>query len=129
MIDKCKLAIALVLAAIAGLTAIAAGLMSEARISVILGRTLCSFLITGVLVYIGVFLFEKFGYDSLIKETEAAMAELKKAEKKGGAEEAEAEPQQEAEEAAENDEAEGERGFQPLQPESLRRVVGTEAEQ
>ena len=76
MIDKCKLAASLGLAALAGLTAMAAGLMSEARASVVLGRTLCSFLITGVLVYIGVFLFERFGYRDMIDETEAAMAEL-----------------------------------------------------
>ena len=73
MIDICKLTAALVFAAIAGLTAIAAGLLSDVRISVILMRTACIFLATGVLVYIGAFLFEKIGYGSLIKETEQAM--------------------------------------------------------
>ena len=131
MIDKCKLAASLGLAALAGLTAMAAGLMSEARASVILGRTLCSFLITGVLVYIGVFLFERFGYRDMIDETEAAMAELAVQEKAAGEELAEAaagaaEPAgDEQPGAAADGAAEPGNGFEPLQADSLRRVVGS----
>ena len=133
VVDKYKLAASLGLAALAGLTAMAAGLMSEARASVILGRTLCSFLITGVLVYIGVFLFERFGYRELIAETEAAMAELAAQEKAAGEELAAAaadgtaepagaeQPAGTAEEAAEPGS-----GFEPLQADSLRRVVGSD---
>ena len=133
MIDKCKLAASLGLAALAGLTAMAAGLMSEARASVVLGRTLCSFLITGVLVYIGVFLFERFGYRDMIDETEAAMAALAAQEKAAGEElaadaadgRAETDGGQQhagtAEEAAEPG-----NGFEPLQADSLRRVVGSD---
>ena len=131
MIDKYKLAASLGLAALAGLTAMAAGLMSEARASVVLGRTLCSFLITGVLVYIGVFLFERFGYRDMIDETEAAMAELAAQEKAAGEELAEAaagaaEPAgDEQPGAAADGAAEPGNGFEPLQADSLRRVVGS----
>ena len=130
VVDKYKLAASLGLAALAGLTAMAAGLMSEARASVILGRTLCSFLITGVLVYIGVFLFERFGYRDMIDETEAAMAELAAQEKAAGEELAEAAAgatdggQQHAGTAEEA--AEPGNGFEPLQADSLRRVVGSD---
>ena len=132
VVDKYKLAASLGLAALAGLTAMAAGLMSEARASVILGRTLCSFLITGVLVYIGVFLFERFGYRDMIDETEAAMAELAVQEKAAGEELAEAaagaaEPAgDEQPGAAADGAAEPGNGFEPLQADSLRRVVGSD---
>lgn len=132
VVDKYKLAASLGLAALAGLTAMAAGLMSEARASVILGRTLCSFLITGVLVYIGVFLFERFGYRELIAETEAAMAELAAQEKAAGEELAAAAADGTAEPAggeqpgaAADGAAEPGSGFEPLQADSLRRVVGS----
>ena len=131
VVDKYKLAASLGLAALAGLTAMAAGLMSEARASVILGRTLCSFLITGVLVYIGVFLFERFGCRDLMGETEAAMAELAAQEKAAGEELAEAaagaaEPAgDEQPGAAADGAAEPGNGFEPLQADSLRRVVGS----
>lgn len=132
VVDKYKLAASLGLAALAGLTAMAAGLMSEARVSVILGRTLCSFLITGVLVYIGVFLFERFGYRELIAETEAAMAELAAQEKAAGEELAAAAADGTAEPAggeqpgaAADGAAEPGSGFEPLQADSLRRVVGS----
>ena len=132
IVDKYKLAASLGLAALAGLTAMAAGLMSEARASVILGRTLCSFLITGVLVYIGVFLFERFGCRDLMGETEAAMAELAAQEKAAGEELAEAaagaaEPAgDEQPGAAADGAAEPGNGFEPLQADSLRRVVGSD---
>ncbi|MBR0358469.1 MAG: hypothetical protein IIX37_03935 [Selenomonadaceae bacterium] len=134
MIDKYKLAASLGLAALAGLTAMAAGLMSEARASVVLGRTLCSFLITGVLVYIGVFLFERFGYRDMIDETEAAMAELAAQEKAAGeelaaaaADDGTAEPAGAEQPAGTAEEAAGpSSGFEPLQADSLRRVVGSD---
>lgn len=130
---KYKLAASLGLAALAGLTAMAAGLMSGVRISVILGRTLCSFFITGVLVYIGVFLFERLGFAAEIKETEAALAALapQEAVEDGGTAENSAEDEAAAggtaAEAGQSAEASGERaqdGFAPLQPDSLQRVSG-----
>ena len=130
MIDKCKLAASLGLAALAGLTAMAAGLMSEARASVVLGRTLCSFLITGVLVYIGVFLFERFGFRALLGETGAAMARLDAEEGPGGDAGEPAGGAGEGEGAGETKTAGGEsepgNGFEPLQADSLRRVVGSD---
>lgn len=131
MIDKCKLTASLGMAALAGIAAMAAGLMGEVRVSVILGRTLCSFLITGVLVYIGVFLFERIGFSGMIKETEDALAELKAQERSSGAEGADAEEASGDEAAEEGDmqpEDGGEEqkgGFEPLQADSLRRVVGS----
>ncbi len=129
MIDKCKLTASLGLAALAGLTAMAAGLMGEVRVSVILGRTLCSFLITGVLVYIGVFLFERIGFSGMIWETENALAELEAQEKSSvaGAEEASGDEVSEEgdmqPETGGTEEQQG--GFEPLQADSLRRVVGS----
>ncbi|MGM9539427.1 hypothetical protein [Anaerovibrio sp.] len=129
MIDKCKLTASLGMAALAGLTAMAAGLMGEVRVSVILGRTLCSFLITGVLVYIGVFLFERIGFSGMIRETENALAELEAQEKSSGAGAAEASGDGAAEEGDMQPEDGGteeqQGGFEPLQADSLRRVVGS----
>lgn len=127
MIDICKLTAALVFAAIAGLTAIAAGLLSDVRISVILMRTACIFLATGVLVYIGAFLFEKIGYGSLIKETEQAMTDLKQKEKQEQSE-AEAEAAGDAQEDAVTEPQPGksyQEGFAPLDTDSLRKVTGS----
>ena len=127
MIDICKLTAALVFAAIAGLTAIAAGLLSDVRISVILMRTACIFLATGVLVYIGAFLFEKIGYGSLIKETEQAMTDLKQKEKQEQSE-AEAEAAGDAQDKDAVTEPQPEKsnqeGFAPLDTDSLRKVTG-----
>ncbi|MDD3114204.1 MAG: hypothetical protein PHQ44_00525 [Anaerovibrio sp.] len=122
MLDMCKLTAALVFAAIAGLTAIAAGLMNDVRISVILLRTVCVFLITGVLVYIGVFLFEKFGYEKLIKETRSALTELDAQEQFREEKEA---GEAEQPEAAEDEASVKGDGFAPLQADSLRRVTGS----
>lgn len=126
MLDMCKLTIALGFAAIAGLTAIAAGLMNEVRISVILMRTICIFLLTGVGVYIGVFLFEKFSYKKLIEDTESAMLELKAQEQEqmSQTQDTEEEGRPEAgDEQKQEEQSEG--GFAPLQPDSLRRVTGS----
>lgn len=130
MIDICKLTTALVFAAIAGLTTIAAGLLSDVRISVILMRTACIFLATGVLVYIGAFLFEKIGYGSLIKETEEAMADLKQKEKQEQ-EQSEAETgveeitPEEGEADLSQQEVKEQEGFAPLNTDSLRKVTGS----
>lgn len=131
MIDKCKLTASLGMAALAGFAAMAAGLMGEVRVSVILGRTLCSFLITGVLVYIGVFLFERIGFSGMIKETEDALSELKAQEKSSGADGAAAEEAsgdgaaEEGDMQSEDGGEEQQGGFEPLQADSLRRVVGS----
>lgn len=130
---KYKLAASLGLAALAGFTAMAAGLMSGARVSVILGRTLCSFVITGVLVYIGVFLFERLGFAAEIKETEAALAGLAAQEAAengvaaGTSAGDEAAAGGSAAEAGQFADASGEQaqdGFAPLQTDSLQRVAG-----
>lgn len=138
MVDKCKLTVSLGLAALAGLTAMAAGLMSEARVSVILGRTLCSFFITGVLVYIGVFLFDRFSFAPAIREAEGALAELQAREAAAeGSEEKGAGDEASGGSAADGMAAEGESqaaggngappqdGFAPLQTDSLKRVAGS----
>ena len=133
MIDICKLTAALVFAAIAGLTTIAAGLLSDVRITVILMRTACIFFATGVLVYIGAFLFERIGYGSLIKDTENAMQDLKQKEEQ---EKSKPETEQDAASAKDDgnsedkDEAsqkeEGTQdGFAPLNTNSLRKVTGS----
>ena len=132
MIDICKLTAALVFAAIAGLTTIAAGLLSDVRITVILMRTACIFFATGVLVYIGAFLFERLGYGSLIKETEKAMQDLKQKEKQ---EKSEPETEQDASAKDEDNSEDKDKapqkeegaqdGFAPLNTDSLRKVTGS----
>lgn len=129
MLDICKLTAALVFAAIAGLTAMAAGLMSDVRISVILMRTGGIFLVTGILVYMGAFLFERLGYGSLIKDTEGALADIKTQEqiaamKEDIQNEAEQMPPENEEQAAEESAAQ-DNGFAPLNTDSLRRVTGS----
>lgn len=129
MLDICKLTVALVFAAIAGLTAMAAGLMSDVRISVILMRTGGIFLVTGILVYMGASLFERLGYGSLIKDTEGALADIKTQEqiaamKEDIQNEAEQMPPGNEEQAAEESAAQ-DNGFAPLNTDSLRRVTGS----
>lgn len=133
MIDICKLMAALVFAAIAGLTTMAAGLLTDVRISVILMRTACIFLATGVLVYIGAFLFERIGYGAILKETEQAMQDLKQKEKQDEESKAETEQQEQAESDAPSDDTANEPpkeetskdGFAPLNTDSLRKVTGS----
>ena len=129
MLDICKLTAALVFAAIAGLTAMAAGLMSDVRISVILMRTGGIFLVTGVLVYIGTFLFERLGYGSLIRDTEGALADIKAQEQIAAMREdirneAGEAPNDNEEQAAEEPAAQ-DNGFAPLDTDSLRKVTGS----
>lgn len=133
MIDICKLMAALVFAAIAGLTTMAAGLLTDVRISVILMRTACIFFATGVLVYIGAFLFEKIGYGALIKETEQAMQDLKQKEKQEESN-ADAKEQEDSKDSGASSDAAAEAapkeetsqdGFAPLNTDSLRKVTGS----
>ena len=70
MIDVFKLGAASVCGAIAALTAIVAGLLSDARLQIILGRAFCSFIVSGLVVYIAIFLFDRLGYASIIHEFE-----------------------------------------------------------
>ena len=129
MLDICKLTVALVFATIAGLTAMAAGLMSDVRISVILMRTGGIFLVTGVLVYIGAFLFERLGYGSLIKDTEGALADIKTQEQiaamREDSQNEAGETPVENEEQAADEPAVQDNGFAPLNTDSLRKVVGS----
>ena len=116
---KFKLGIAVFFAIIAALTAMIAGLVSDARISIVLLRTVCSFFVTGVLVYIGAFLFEHFSYQKLIKATEEAMDELsEEQEVQNDGDDAKAE---EGENEAEESSAEN--GFQPLETDGLKHMV------
>ena len=137
MIDISRLLIAVIFAVIAALAAMAAGLAADARTSIILWRAFLSFFITGVVVYIGVFLFERFGYGAMLKETEEAMAELDhQAEENaddGGNEsineneEVDALLQAAATASGEfSEDGQEEEGFQPLETDSLRRVVGSD---
>lgn len=129
MLDICKLTVALVFAAIAGLTAMAAGLMSDVRISVILMRTGGIFLVTGILVYMGAYLFERLGYGSLIKDTEGALADIKTQEQiaamKEDIQNEEEQMSQGNEEQAAEESAAQDNGFAPLNTDSLRRVTGS----
>ncbi len=128
MLDICKLTAALVFAAIAGLAAMAAGLVGDVRISVILMRTVSVFLVTGVLVYIGVFLFERLGYGHLIKDTESALADIKTQEQIAVMrEDIQAEsgekPMDNEDQAVDKSESQ-DNGFAPLNTDSLRKVTG-----
>lgn len=132
IVDVSKLAVAMIFAAIAGLTVMVAGVMSDIRSSVILLRTFGMFFAVGVLVYIGLFLFEKLGYEKLIKETKDSMNALEEQEAAAGGAAAE-ETEAGAAEAVTADTAGGEAaaepaeagGFQPLQADNLRRVSGS----
>ncbi len=129
MLDICKLTAALVFAAIAGLAAMAAGLVGDVRISVILMRTVSVFLVTGVLVYIGVFLFERLGYGHLIKDTESALADIKTQEQIAAMREdiqnEAGELTKEVEEQTNHKPEAQDNGFAPLNTDSLRKVTGS----
>ncbi len=124
MIDVFKLGAALVFAAIAALTAIVAGLLSDARFQVVLGRAFCSFIVSGVVVYIGITLFDRLGYASIIHEIEES---LDKMEEEGEDLEEEQDESEPPEDNAGEEEAEDE-GFVPLQADSLQHVAGDEDE-
>jgi len=124
VIDVFKLGAALVFAAIAALTAIVAGLLSDARFQVVLGRAFCSFIVSGVVVYIGITLFDRLGYASIIHEIEES---LDKMEEEGEDLEEEQDESEPPEDNAGEEEAEDE-GFVPLQADSLQHVAGDEDE-
>jgi hypothetical protein len=124
VIDVFKLGAALVFAAIAALTAIVAGLLSDARFQVVLGRAFCSFIVSGVVVYIGITLFDRLGYASIIHEIEES---LDKMEEEGEDLEEEQDESEPPEDNAGEEEAE-EEGFVPLQADSLQHVAGDEDE-
>ena len=131
MINVFKLGAASVFGAIAALTAIVAGLLSDARLQIILGRAFCSFIVSGIVVYIAIFLFDRLGYASIIREFEENW-------KKGEEEEEQAdddnqETDEESEEAGEEapqEESEfaEEGGFTPLQADELRHVATDQEE-
>lgn len=121
VIDVFKLGAALVFAAIAGLTAIVAGLLSDARLQIVLGRAFCSFIVAGVFVYIGIALFDRLGYASIIHEMEEDMNKADAAEEDlyGDAEAVEA-----SGDGAETDQEPEDEGFVPLQADALQHVEG-----
>lgn len=120
VIDVFKLGMALTFAAIAGISAIAAGLISDARWQVVLGRAFLSFIISGIVVYLGVFLYDKLGYADEINEARKAIEAMEQ-------EEALAEAQANEEDAplteeSQEEEQPAEDGFVPLQTDGLRHV-------
>lgn len=127
MIDVFKLGVALVFAAIAALTAIVAGLLSDARVQIVLGRAFCSFIVSGLIVYLGITLFDRLGYASIIHDMEESL-------KKSDDEEDEAVDDgisaNEEEQAVteEGTEAEAGDGFVPLQADALRHVASEQGE-
>lgn len=121
MIDVFKLGMALTFAAVAGITAIAAGLISDARWQVVLGRAFLSFIVSGLIVYIGVFLFDRLGYAAEIREAKEAIEAMDDQEKQQSDNQA-----SESEAAADVDSDAAEQpaeGFVPLQTDELRQVA------
>ena len=134
MIDVFKLGAASVCGAIAALTAIVAGLLSDARLQIILGRAFCSFIVSGLVVYIAIFLFDRLGYASIIHEfeenwkngedeEETAVGDKQETEENSedSGEAGEEAPQEESEFAEEG-------GFTPLQADELRHVATDQEE-
>ena len=115
-----KLGAALVFAAIAGLTAMVAGLLSDARLQIVLGRAFCSFIVAGVVVYLGIALFDRLGYASIIHEMEENME--KAAEKEEGLN-GDEEPEEGSEEDSEGIAEDENEGFVPLQADELQHVA------
>lgn len=131
MIDVFKLGAASVFGAIAALTAIVAGLLSDARLQIILGRAFCSFIVSGLVVYIAIFLFDRLGYASIIHEfeenwkngegeEEPAVGDKQETEENSG-EAGEEAPQEESDLSEEG-------GFAPLQADELRHVATNQEE-
>ncbi len=132
VIDVFKLGAASVCGAIAALTAIVAGLLSDARLQIVLGRAFCSFIVSGVVVYIAIFLFDRLGYASIIRDFEEnwknGEADEAKAEDDthGGNEELE---NSDVEETPQEDFVSAEDGgFTPLQADELRHVATDQEE-
>ena len=134
MIDVFKLGAASVCGAIAALTAIVAGLLSDARLQIILGRAFCSFIVSGLVVYIAIFLFDRLGYASIIhefeenwkngeKEEETAVGDKQETEEnlEDSGEAGEEAPQEESDLTEDG-------GFTPLQADELRHVATDQEE-
>ncbi|MCR5175930.1 MAG: hypothetical protein K6C05_03675 [Anaerovibrio sp.] len=116
-----KLGVALVFAVIAALTAMVAGLLSDARLWIVLGRAFCSFIVSGVVVYIGMVLFDKLGYASAIHEIEESIEEIDK-EEAAEAKQQESQANEAGDTPAEDGESVEDENFTPLQADSLRHV-------
>ena len=134
MIDVFKLGAASVFGAIAALTAIVAGLLSDARLQIILGRAFCSFIVSGLVVYIAIFLFDRLGYASIIHEFEENWKNGESEEEPAVGDKHETEENSEdsgeaAEEAPqEESDLSGEGDFAPLQADELRHVATNQEE-
>jgi hypothetical protein len=115
-----KLGAALVFAAIAGLTAMVAGLLSDARLQIVLGRAFCSFIVAGVVVYLGIVLFDRLGYASIIHEMEENMEKAAEEEEDLNGDE---EPEEGSEADSEGIAEDENEGFVPLQADELRHVA------
>ena len=126
-----KIGAALVFAVIAALTVILAGLMANARYSVIFFRALTGFVVSGALIYLASFLFERYELPAFWrrqdsreeKHGEAGKADVSKEENSDASEKVDAAdfPQEETSErkAAESGGA-GE--FVPLATDGLKHV-------
>ena len=115
-----KLGAALVFAAIAGLTAMVAGLLSDARLQIVLGRAFCSFIVAGVVVYLGIVLFDRLGYASIIHEMEENMEKAAEEEEDLNGDE---EPEEGSEADSEGIAEDENEGFVPLQADELRHLA------
>ncbi|KHM52219.1 hypothetical protein SAMN02745671_00272 [Anaerovibrio lipolyticus DSM 3074] len=134
MIDVFKLGAASVCGAIAALTAIVAGLLSDARLQIILGRAFCSFIVSGLVVYIAIFLFDRLGYASIIHEFEENWKNGEKEEEQAVGDKQETEENSEdsgeagEETPQEESDSSEEGGFTPLQADELRHVATDQEE-
>ena len=131
MIDVFKLGAASVCGAIAALTAIVAGLLSDARLQIILGRAFCSFIVSGLVVYIAIFLFDRLGYASIIHEFEENWknGESEEEQAVGDKQETEENSEDSGEETPqEESDSSEEGGFTPLQADELRHVATDQEE-
>ena len=115
-----RLGAALVFAAIAGLTDLVAGLLSDARLQIVLGRAFCSFIVAGVVVYLGIVLFDRLGYASIIHEMEENMEKAAEEEEDLNGDE---EPEEGSEADSEGIAEDENEGFVPLQADELRHVA------
>ena len=111
-----------------------AGLLSDARLQIVLGRAFCSFIVSGLVVYIAIFLFDRLGYASIIhefeenwkngeKEEETAVGDKQETEENSedSGEAGEEAPQEESDLTEDGD-------FTPLQADELRHVATDQEE-
>ena len=85
-----------------------------------LGRAFCSFIVAGVVVYLGIVLFDRLGYASIIHEMEENMEKAAEEEEGLNGDE---EPEEGSEEDSEGIAEDENEGFVPLQADELQHVA------